>query len=60
MYSFIESEVNIVHTFIKNIGQFKIYYWSLGNVFYITDIGTVWLFESNDIQQIENYAKQSK
>lgn len=60
MYSFIESEVNIVHTFIKNIGHFKIYYWSLGNVFYITDIGMVWLFESNDIQQIENYAKQSK
>ncbi|MNK43718.1 hypothetical protein D3C87_624330 [compost metagenome] len=46
-----------MHTWIKDINGTKVFYWSLGNVYYIKDKQGNWICENKNLNIVEYFIK---
>lgn len=49
----------IIHTLIKIVNNRYIRYWSLGDVYYITDDNGKWVCEHKQLKEVEDWARNN-
>lgn len=47
-----------MHTWIKDVNGTKIYHWTLGDLYYVTDSSGNWICKNKSIEVVEQFINE--